>query len=474
MGKKNDTSMKRREFIATVGAASGAVALSPLSVLKAQSKGKKMRLAMVGTGVRGTSMWGRNVVKAYPDRVEFVGLCDTNPGRLKYATQYIGVNCPTFTNFEEMMKKSSPDNLIVTTVDNTHDEFIVKGMEMGANIITEKPMTTDEFKCQRILDTERKTGKKVTVTFNYRYSPYMTKIKELLASKQIGDIISVDFHWYLNVYHGASYFRRWHGLRDKSGTLLVHKASHHYDLLNWWLDSDPALVYAWGDLEFYGKNNTFRSTKCRGCPHISNCKFYWDITKEKRLMDLYVANEHHDGYIRDACLWREEIDIYDKMAVQIRYANNAFVSYSLTTYSPYEGWRIAFNGTKGRIDAWEDIPWMDDQQFAQNELHAIEMKQDHKEKVERFDKIMVMNNFGKYEQIKVPKSAGGHGGGDSRLKNQIFKDPNMADPFKHAAGSRDGAMAILIGTAARNSIDSGKSVSIKDLTDLKPLAKRAD
>ncbi len=404
MKKSKINQMNRRDFIGTVGAASAALAISPMTVFGRAQTGKKMRLAIVGMGVRGISMWGRSVVEKYADTTEFVGLCDINEGRVNLAKDYMDVDCPVFMNFEDMMMTTKPDWLIVTTVDANHDEFIVKGMEMGANIIAEKPMTTDETKCQKILDTERKTGKKVVVTFNYRYSPYMTKIKELLVSERIGKIVSVDFHWYLNVYHGASYFRRWHGLRDKSGTLLVHKATHHYDLLNWWLDSDPSEVYASGDLEFYGKNNEFRSEKCRGCPHKDKCKFYWDITKDKHLMKVYVDNEKYDGYIRDACVWRKEIDIYDKMAVQIKYANNVYVSYSLTTYSPYEGWRIAFNGTKGRIDAWEDIPWVDDEQD-QAALHAKEMAQNLKEKPEAYRVIMIMNNFGDYERIKVPKSS---------------------------------------------------------------------
>ena len=466
-----NTNMNRREFVGTVGAASAAMAFSPTSIFGQQSRGKKMRLAIVGTGVRGVSMWGRSVVQQYGDLTEFVGLCDINEGRLNLAKNYLQVDCPLFTNFEEMMKSVKPEWLIVTTVDATHDEFIVKGMEMGANIITEKPMTTDEVKCQRILDTERKTGKKVIVTFNYRYSPYMTKIKEVLASERIGKIVSVDFHWYLNVYHGASYFRRWHGIREHSGTLLVHKATHHFDLLNWWLDSDPALVYAWGDLEFYGKNNDFRSEKCRGCPHKNQCQFFWDITKDDRMMKLYVENEKFDGYIRDACLWRKEINIYDKMAAQIQYANNAFVSYSLTTYSPYEGWRIAFNGIKGRIDAWEDIPWLDKEED-QATRHAREMDQNLKEKEEAYRQIMVTDNFKEYEVIKVPKSSGGHGGGDTRLKDKIFKDPSLVDPYKHAAGTRDGAMSILVGIAARNSIEQKKQIRIEDLTDLQPMAKR--
>jgi len=69
-------------------------------------------------------------------------------------------------------------------------------------------------------------------------------------------------------------------------------------------------------------------------------------------MDLYVANEKYDGYLRDGCVFREDIDIFDQMAVQIKYANKIQVSYSLTAYSPYEGYRISFNGTKGKLDVW--------------------------------------------------------------------------------------------------------------------------
>ena len=145
----------------------------------------------------------------------------------------------------------------------------------------------------------------------------------------------------------------------------MHKASHHFDLLNWWIDSDPVEVNAYGKLEHYGKNHSFRGDKCRTCQFKDQCKFYFDITKDERLMQLYVENEKYDGYIRDNCLWRNEIDIFDKMAVQIKYANDVQVSYSLTTYSPYEGLTIAFNGLTGRIDTWQDLPWRDQEKVSQ-------------------------------------------------------------------------------------------------------------
>jgi predicted dehydrogenase len=446
--------MNRRDFMVKAGGVIvGAGLVSPLaSVMAQQSSVKKMRLALIGTGIRGVNMFGRDLAADYSDCVEFVGLCDINPSRVKFAKEYIGANCPTFTDFETMVKQAKPDTVVVTTVDAYHNKYIVKGMEMGCDIITEKPMTTDEVKCQQILDTERRTGRNCIVTFNYRYSPHRQKIKQLLMAERVGRITSVDFHWYLDIYHGASYFRRWHRLKEKGGTLLVHKATHHFDLLNWWLDSEAQEVFAYGMLEFYGKNNSFRSTHCRACKFRDKCKFHFDITKNRHLMNLYVAHENHDGYLRDGCLWRNDINIYDKMAVQIKYANKVQVSYSLTTYSPYEGYRIAFNGTKGRLEAWvhENQPWP----------------------MENYDQIRVTDNFGKTELINISHGGGGHGGGDTRMKDKIFKNPNLPDPYRQSAGTRDGAMSILVGIAARNSIETGKPVRLGDLTDLVPQPKR--
>jgi len=468
--------IKRRDFLGKSGAAvAGSVLLNPINSIasKTVSQTKKKKLALVGTGIRGSSFWGKRIVQQYGDITEFVGLCDINPGRVEFAKGYIGVACPTYTDFDKMMSETKPDMLIVTTVDATHHEFIVKGLRLGVDVITEKPLTTDEHKCAEIIKAEKETGKKLIVGFNYRYGTQPTAIKQLLVNNEVGRITSVDFNWYLNVYHGASYFRRWHGLRDKGGTLLVHKATHHFDLLNWLIDSDPVEVFAFGKLEHYGKNHRFRGQKCRGCEFKEKCKFYWDITRDKMLMDLYVANEEHDGYIRDNCLWREEIDIFDKMSVQIKYANDVQVSYSLTTYSPYEGWRIAFNGFNGRIDSWEGIPWRREEKLTQAELHAKEMDQsDGEDHSPNYEEAVTMENFSDYKKIEIRASKGGHGGGDQLLQDRIFVNPDLPDPLRHAAGSRDGVMSIMIGIAARKSIDENRPVRIEELTSLKPSVKR--
>lgn len=450
--------INRRKFLGTSAAAGAAAILANVPIIgEAQKKKKtkvlkstKTRVALVGTGSRGSGMWGKRVIDNYSDMVEYVGLCDINPGRLEASKKHIGATCKTYTDFETMMQECKPDVLLVNTMDSTHDQFIVRGLELGCDVLTEKPMTTDEIKCQAILDAQRKSGKEVIVTFNYRYSPHRAKIWELINSGEIGEVTSVDFHWYLDTSHGADYFRRWHRRREFGGSLWVHKASHHFDLLGWWLNSEPEEVFAYGALEFYGKNGKQRAKNCRNCPHTGTCNFYWDVIKNAYYKMLYTDHEHHDGYLRDGCVFKEDIDIYDKMCASIKYANGVQVSYSLTAYSPYEGYRIAFNGTKGRIDAWiqESNPTFDGD----------------------YDEIMVTRNFGKRNYIRIPQ-APGHGGGDKIMQDKIWKKIKD-DPFKQSANVRDGAFAILTGVAARKSCDSGKPVKIASLTDLVPKAEK--
>jgi predicted dehydrogenase len=449
-------SLSRRDFIAAT-TASAMFAGSPIFA----ANGKR-RVALVGTGVRGTGFWGKHLNDNYSDVIEYVGLCDINPGRLEYAHGYMGVDCPVFTDFDMLLGEAKPDLVIVTTVDSTHDEFIVRGLRAGLDVITEKPMTTDETKCQGILNAAEESKGELIVALNYRNGIIFSRLKEHLLNEKIGQLTSIDFHWYLNTYHGASYFRRWHGLRDKGGTLLCHKSAHHFDLLNWWIDSEPVEVHAYGGLEHYGH--------CMDCPHTDKCEFFWDMTKDERMMNLYHANEKYDGYIRDNCLWREEIDIFDKMAVQIRYANDVQVSYSLTTYSPYEGFRVAFNGMKGRMETWEGVPSLDAIQQDQSQLHAKEMDQTSHTKAElQYHEIVSQLNFRDFERELIPYVRSGHWGGDQIMFDRIFRGIDKRPDLDLSADVRDGAMSVLIGIAARKSIDEGRPIRIADLTSLDPV-----
>jgi predicted dehydrogenase len=337
-----------------------------------------------------------------------------------------------------------PELLTVTTVDAFHARYIVRALDRGIDVLTEKPMVVDEAQCQQVLDAERRNKRKIIVAFNYRFAPKHVRIKELLRSGAIGQVTGVDFHWYLDTTHGADYFRRWHRLKSKGGSLWVHKATHHFDLINWWLDADPVEVQAYGDLAHYGRKGPFRSTNCRPCPHKTNCQFYWDITRG-RGMQLYTAAESEDGYLRDGCVFKEDIDIWDTMSASVKYSNGTLMSYSLNTFMPIEGYALAFNGTKGRLEVrdYERQPWP-----------AAEETE-----------IYLIPNFGQREKVEIPKAEGGHGGGDTRLHDLVFRQMDVPD-YLRLPDSRAGALSCLTGIAARKSIEEKRAVRIADLVKL--------
>ena len=154
-----------------------------------------------------------------------------------------------------MLAETRPDAVIVTTVDAWHHHYIVRALDAGCDVISEKPLTTTLDRLKAIDAARRRSGKSLRVTFNYRYAPAYARFRQLIAEGAVGQPLLVDFSWLLDTSHGADYFRRWHREKANSGGLLVHKATHHFDLVNWWIDSLPAQVFALGDLKFYGRDN---------------------------------------------------------------------------------------------------------------------------------------------------------------------------------------------------------------------------
>ncbi len=399
------------------------------------------RYALAGCGVRGISMYARPIAKYYGDAAELAAICDTNQTRMAACRAACETEVPTFTDFDEMLRQTRPDAVIVTTPDWTHHDLIIRALESGCDAITEKPMTIDAEKCRAILDAERRTGKQVIVTFNYRYSPMHQQIKRLILDGAIGRVLSVDFHWPLDYIHGADFFRRWHRRMENSGGLLVHKATHHFDLINWWLDSEPEEVFAQGRRAFYGPTRDERGERCYGCAHASTCEFFMDMRAVDYMQTLYLNAESEDGYYRDRCVFADEIDIFDTMAATVRYKNGAVMSYSMTAYSPWEGYTLAFNGTLGRLEVEfvERAPGRD----PGIEITLAPLRQPAR-------------------RIEPETGTGEHYGGDRLLRDHLFRGFE-SDPLGLQADSRAGAMSILTGIAANRSIATGAAVKIGDL-----------
>ena len=444
----NNPNLNRRKFVTKSAKAITAISLAPtISIAGMNKKAMKLKVVLVGTGIRGSLTWGKELVGPYDEFLEMVGLCDINHKRMQAAKEIIGTKAKTYhsNDFDRMIKEQKPDIVIVTTTDCFHVDYIVRAMELGCDVISEKPIATEAEQCQRILDVEKNTGQKVLVGFNARFGNDSDDMKRILSSGELGKIISIDFQEYLDTDHGASYFRRWHGKIKNSGSLLVHKSSHHFDLINWLLEADPVEVQAIGKVAFYGSNGKIRGKNCRNCAHTASCDFYWDMTQDKRSMKLYAACEDVDHYYRDGCVWDNSIDSYDTSSVQVKYDNGTQLTYTLNAFLPYEGQYICFSGENGRLDVRLNNrqPW---EPGAPYEFRLTKDRQTTKTWTQK-------------------PGQGGHGGADEQVKDLFFK-PNQPDATGQKAGSRAGVMSSLIGIAARKSIETRKAVLISDLINL--------
>ena len=425
---------------------------------------RRKRYALIGVGSR-SSMYTTALATTFADRAELVGLCDVNRARMAHTVArldrlsaegkgWAGPVCCEPTELANMLKQQEVDEVIVTSIDRTHHRYIIEVMQAGCDAICEKPLTVDAAKCAAVLEAERKSGRKLRVTFNYRYGPRNAVFAQLLREGCVGVPTSVHFEWLLDTVHGADYFRRWHRDKRNSGGLMVHKASHHFDLVNWWLRAVPVSVFGLGDLRFYGRENAEQRGVARfyerGTGSGTNDPFALDLAVDPELKALYLDAEAEDGYLRDRSVFSDGISIEDDMAVLARYNNGATMSYHLVAYAPWEGYRVMVNGTEGRLEL--DV-----------EERSYVSGSDAAGRGEGRTSLTLRRHWERPQSIDIEGADDpGHGGGDKRLLEDLFGEP-AEDPLGRAAGALDGAWALLTGVAANRSFATGLPIVPGDL-----------
>ncbi|MCY8795466.1 Gfo/Idh/MocA family oxidoreductase [Bacillus inaquosorum] len=419
-------------------------------------------IVICGLSSRALSMFIKPLMERFSAHYQITGLLDADPKRFAVCKKKFPElsRVPEFNEdaFDEMMRVSKPDIVIVTGRDDTHVTYILRSLQWDTDVITEKPMVTTVQDANRVLGAEAKSKGKVIVAFNYRYSPFHRKIKEMILDGKIGRVTSVDLNWYIDTYHGASYFKRWNRSRPFSGGLSVHKSTHHFDLVNWWLGQNPAEVFAYGALNYYGPDSEWNPLPeedgrfCGTCRVKEKCHYYsrW----HPRSSTASVKDDHlqagdqsslYTAYRPDACIFDEEIDIEDTYVAAVKYDGGAFLSYSIIFSAPYEGYRLTINGTKGRIESNEfhepsRIPFA----FPEQTIEYYPL-------------------FESKQTIQVVKNEGGHGGGDPLLLEDLFLGKDPLRRYDILAGAEAGAYSIAVGEGMWRSVAEKKPINIKRL-----------
>ncbi|UJF35580.1 Gfo/Idh/MocA family protein [Paenibacillus hexagrammi] len=421
----------------------------------------RKKYVICGVSTRANGMFIRPMLDTFQQHCEIVGLLDADPGRFtncfKKFPALAGTPVYAPDQFQQMIEETKPDAVIVAGVDYTHADYIVQGLEHHLDVISEKPMVTTGADCKRVLDTQNNSRGKLYVTFNYRYSPIHMRIKELILEGRIGRVTSIDLNWYLDTYHGASYFKRWNRKRSNSGGLSVHKSTHHFDLIQWWAGQRPVEAFAYGALNYFGPEGELNPVKedgryCGTCRVKHNCKYF--MRWSSRSKEIAPPDDHlttmdsktgsSTGYRPDGCIFDSEIDIEDTYTAVVKYDKGAMLSYSVNFSLPYEGYRLAINGTKGRIETMEVMS-------GRAAFHVPEQTIDY------------FPLFGAKETIHVVPRAGGHGGGDPLILEDLFLGPDPLRPYEIMAGAEAGALAVLTGEAVWKSAQANRPVRLTDL-----------
>ncbi|MFV2143545.1 Gfo/Idh/MocA family oxidoreductase [Isoptericola sp. G70] len=430
----------------------------------------RRRYAVVGAGHRAR-LYVDAMTGEHADVAELVALCDTNPHRLAFHADRARTDGGTEParyaahDVDRMLDETRPDVVVVTSPDRTHAAHVAAALHHGADVVVEKPLTIDAEGMYTILDAARSSGRDVTVAHNYRYAEQNAAMRQVVAEGRVGDVVSVHFEWLVDTAHGADYFRRWHRDKAASGGLLVHKASHHFDLVNWWTQDVPESVYARGGLRFYGE-----------AAGDGGSRYALDLTADPELRALYHDAAHADGYRRDQDPFGAGATIEDTLSVLVGYRSGASMTYSLTAHSPWEGYRVAINGTRGRAEldiverchSTAGLPAADGA-AADGGTPADGGTSRCCEVRRTGGRLVVQEHWG--HAVEVPFGGpAGHREGDAAMLRDVLRGhlPPSAggvagDPLDRRAGVRDGLRSVAVGVAGNRSLATGQVVPVASL-----------
>ena len=451
------------------------------------------RYAVVGTGARA-GLYIRALAGRYAADAAIVAWCDTNRARMNYYDDLLtaaGRTSPAQygpDDFGRLLDTERPDAVLVTSPDHTHPRYAAQALRAGCDVILEKPVATSADGARTLADAARTSAGTLRVTFNYRYSPRNSVLRRVIADGIIGKVTSVHFEWVLDTVHGADYFRRWHREKTASGGLLVHKSSHHFDLVNWWIGDIPDTVYARGALRFYGPASARergleeRQGRSFGAPGMAADPFALDLQAAPALRRLYLEAEAEDGYIRDRDVFSPGISIEDNLAVLVGYRSGALLTYSLNAHSPWEGYRVSVNGDAGRAElevverghvrsvadgSVSGRPAVDPMVSlgadAGTTIRVGRGGADAGDLRPVCERLLVQRHWEPARAVPIPEAAGAHAGGDEPLLGSLFGREAPADPLGQRADYADGLASVAIGLAANESIATGTVIDVSRL-----------
>ncbi|MEK7270967.1 MAG: Gfo/Idh/MocA family oxidoreductase [Planctomycetota bacterium] len=385
---------------------------------------EKLRIAVIGIGLRGEGMAG--LVKAQPG-VEIVAFVDCIPEKAAWVAKRLDLPAAgVFGSVEEALAKASFEVGMVFVPDGHHADVAIPLLKAGKRIFCEKPLEISAAKCRAFVKADEAAGGKTFVGFNMRHAPFFATAKRCVESGMLGRILTIQADEFYD--GGRTYFRRWNGVRAECGGLWITKACHDFDMLTWITGAKPVEIFAHAAKTYYVAKPE-AGKQCRACAIADRCPDRAPLTP----YELLRIAEEHGARPYDLCLYNTPSDTFDHGMAQIRFENDIFATYTCNVVAGFTDRRVRIGGTKATLDG----------------------------RLEGKTATILRRDPASVEEIPVADTSGGHGGADPIMLG-LFMD------FARRGGRppctpREASVAVLMGLAATKSGDIGRPVKVKTL-----------
>lgn len=366
---------------------------------------KAVRLAILGFGQRGIIY--ASYAKQHAEEFVVTAITDTDPQKREIAAREYG--CPVFDSYEKMLSFGvDADIIAVATQDGDHPEHAIACMKKGYDVLLEKPIANTLEGCSEIEKAAKKYGRKVIVCHVLRYTPFYGKIKEIIDSGRMGDIVTVSTSENVGYYHQAHSFVRgpWRN-SGSSSPMILAKCCHDMDLLRWLIGEKCRKVASFGSLMYFCKENAPEGCAkfCSECP-LKDCIYNAQkIYKEYRWMANYFCNEKGEeamlkalkGSQYDRCVFHSDNDVVDHQVSIFKFDKGITASHTMTAFS-----RTIYRGIKVHATKAELVGIMED----------------------NFLELRVLGGGTEVIPIDTADANGNHGGGDIGLMHELYLERN--------------------------------------------------
>ena len=328
---------------------------------------KPITAVVLGAGSRGTTY--ASYAKAHPEELRIVAVAEPRADRRNMLADELNIpDHSRFVTWQELLDRPRmADCAFVCTLDDDHTAPAVKAMELGYHLLLEKPMSNTEEECRTIVETARRTGRKLAVCHVLRYTPFFLTLKSLIDKGEIGEVTTINQNENVGYWHQAHSFVRgnWRTVRETS-PMLLQKSCHDMDIILWLMEKNCERVQSFGSLRHFTPDNAPKGAPDRcldGCPHAESCPYYaprlyMDMSRTGWPVDVITTDLSAEGRRKaleegpyGRCVYRCDNDVVDRQVVNLEFEGGAVATFTMTGLSADFSRQLKIFGTKGQIEA---------------------------------------------------------------------------------------------------------------------------